>query len=255
MDHLIIVPCHSIWTDKGKNGNSQDEWALADFQLEGNDHLCFIEHLVKAVEALDLDKQATLVISGGETKEEKKAVSEAKSYYVLGEKIIKNFDSLQARIYLETFARDSFENVLFLICRYKEVKGVYPTHISIFGFEFKKNRFTRLHLEQALKFPLTRVTYIGNSPRPTTLSDEDLEKYYKELESSELKFAVQPFSIDWYGIKQPLATKRSKRNPFKRKHSYFHSNPELSDLLTIIDELDSPLSNEEVRDTIVFPWI
>ena len=35
--------------------------------------------------------------------------------------------------------------------------------ITIVGFEFKRERFVKHHLQQALLFPENRINYIGNS--------------------------------------------------------------------------------------------
>jgi hypothetical protein len=45
----------------------------------------------------------------------------------------------------EEHARDSFENLLFSICRFYELTGNYPESITVVGFEFKKERFIKVH--------------------------------------------------------------------------------------------------------------
>lgn len=58
---------------------------------------------------------------------------------MLAKELFKNDEELiLERISTETFARDSFENVVFLICRFYEIFGTYPERITIVGFEFKE---------------------------------------------------------------------------------------------------------------------
>jgi hypothetical protein len=42
-------------------------------------------------------------------------------------------------------ARDSFENLLFSLCRFHELTGCYPTDVTVVSFEFKRWRFSNLH--------------------------------------------------------------------------------------------------------------
>jgi hypothetical protein len=47
---------------------------------------------------------------------------------------------VRARTAAETFARDSFENLLFSIARFREITGSYPKQITVVGYDFKKQR-------------------------------------------------------------------------------------------------------------------
>ena len=40
--------------------------------------------------------------------------------------------------YAEEFARDSYENVLFSIARFKELTGHPPRNVTVVGYEFKR---------------------------------------------------------------------------------------------------------------------
>jgi hypothetical protein len=44
------------------------------------------------------------------------------------------------RTILEEFARDSVENLLFGICRFRECTGEYPEHVTVIGWAFKSER-------------------------------------------------------------------------------------------------------------------
>lgn len=247
---LILIPCHGIWHGRRGNGtnssagDSRDEWSLVPFQIEGYDHLCFKDHIVEALKLMENDPDASLIISGGQTKKECGPISEALSYYNLATQLYSNTDVLE-RIYLEEYARDSFENVLYLICRYYELFRAYPEHIKVVGFEFKRKRFVELHLKQALRF--TDCEYFGNSPDPRDTDDK--EKYFEDLHKAENKHAVRHFEIDFYGVQSPLHQKRQARDPFKRWNGYLESNPSLAPLLRAI----SHGHTIDVNNT-KFPW-
>lgn len=253
VDHLIIVPCHGVYK-LGELPHRQQSWHMADFQLEGNDHLCFLEHLDIALKELEKNFHAYLIISGGETKKEAGPISEAFSYYAIIEKQVREeigFD----RVTTENYARDSFENVIFLICRFYEVFKRYPEYITIIGFEFKRERFLNLHLSQALRFPRDRVYYIGNSPNPNHLTKEEKDKYFEDLRSSEYRNAVQEFRKDWYGVQDVLMSKKEKRNPYSRLHGYTMSNGPIREFLCQISGRARPESNEVVHKALDdAPW-
>lgn len=235
IDTLIILPCHSIWKDGPSLGENRAEWHLASFQLEGYDHLCFKEHITKSVELLEHDTSSLLVISGGQTKVECPNISESLSYFNLLLKLNRNCELID-RITTEEFARDSLENVIFLICRYYEMLNRYPKKIKIVGFKFKRERFLKHHLIEALKISSSDIEYIGNSPNPKDLDQEGRELYFKSLEESEYEFAVKHFRSDYYGLDSFLAKKKLLRNPFNRSHGYIQSNPKLSGFLTAISD-------------------
>ncbi|KAG5421933.1 hypothetical protein I9W82_001026 [Candida metapsilosis] len=256
INHLIIVPCHGIYK-LGEPPSKQESWYLADFQLEGNDHLCFIDHIEQGLQELQNDPNSYLIISGGETKAEAGPISEAFSYYTLATDLAKRnqLGSIDGRVTTENYARDSFENVIFSICRFYEIWQRYPKFITIVGFEFKRDRFLDLHLSQALEFPVDRVKYIGNSPNPNYASKEKTDKYFKDIDINEYKNAVQEFKKDWYGAQEKLITKRNKRNPFSRQPGYALSNPILSEFLIQIRDNQNAKSNEEIKALLTnAPW-
>lgn len=253
IDHLIILPCHSIWTpqDEQSIGETRKEWSLVSFQIEGYDHLCFKNHIEKSIEILDDKSQ--LIISGGQTKFENGPISESQSYYQLAMRLYPELrNNKNINITTEEFARDSFENVIFLISRFYEIYEYYPTRISIVGFEFKRERFLNHHFVQGLQWKnISDINYIGNSPTPIDLNEEKKEEYFKDLSISEDKFAVQLFKNDWFGSRGKLLAKKSDRNPFKRFHGYEISNPEIAPFLKCIsDDGDKLLSNEEIIEKL-----
>jgi hypothetical protein len=62
---------------------------------------------------------------------------------------------LLERVHSEEYARDSYENVLFSLCRFFEVTGRYPEKVTVIGFQFKEKRFKDLH-RKAVRFPKER---------------------------------------------------------------------------------------------------
>ncbi|SGZ57824.1 CIC11C00000001970 [Sungouiella intermedia] len=251
---LIVLPCHSIWTPGPTLGELRDEWALASFQLDGNDHLCFKEHVIKSILELKHDNQAVLIISGGQTKEDSGPILESLSYFQLGSALApQDWEFYSDSIFLEEYARDSFENVLFLICRFYEIFQYYPSEITVVGFEFKRQRFIEQHLHQALKFPRHRIHYVGNNPNPSYNNKEDRYRYFKDLDVSEARHARELFEKDWYGCHDPLLTKKTSRNPFRRSHGYSISNPSISSFLTAIAS-NNELDSEEIRRAYDLPW-
>lgn len=253
IERLIILPCHSIWKGGETSGEDQEEWFLAPFQYEGQDHLAFRDHVQQSFNQLKSNPESILVFSGGRTKLEAGPKSEAESYHQLLKEVVNDDDhSLLEKVVLEEFARDSFENVLFLLCRFYEVVGKYPKFITVVGFEFKKQRFLEIHLAEALKFPIERVLYIGNAPTPG--SQVDQERYFQELEAAENDHALSHFRADFFGTRHPLSTKRNSRNPFGTTHKYAESNPQLKSFLEAITNTDNQLTSLEIQKKLKIVW-
>eukprot|EP01034_Spumella_vulgaris_P025385 gene25384-31842_t len=150
-----------------------------------------------------MDDSSVLIFSGGQTRRDVGPTSEAASYYYLAEEK-KWIKSLESRVFLEEYARDSFENLLFSVCRFKEVTGYYPSRISVVGFDFKGNRFQELH-RKAIGFPSANFTYVG------------VRTVHPHFDQSK---AVQGESVA-----------RETRNPFRRTVPYELACPEMSELL------------------------
>lgn len=61
---------------------------------------------------------------------------------------------------LQEHARDSFENVLFGLCRFHELTGHYPRDILVISYDFKHERFVDLH-RAALHWPDHQFRFLG----------------------------------------------------------------------------------------------
>lgn len=229
MNHLIIVPGHGIWKGTHK-GEHQDDWHLESFQKEGNDHLIFVQHIETAMRIADSDLNAAVIFTGGMTKSVAGRVSEGGSYYSLAKELIGRLDvsgSVMERCYTEEYARDSFENVLFSIARFKQITTSYPARITITGFEFKRHRFMNLHLK-TLQFDMEHVGYFGIDPQPPYDRDSKQRRlYFEDLKRAEYKHAVVEFEKDPLGNGPVLGAKKRSRNPFGRAHQYEETVPEL----------------------------
>ena len=57
-------------------------------------------------------------------------------------------------------ARDSFENLLFSLCRFHALTGAYPKKLLIVSYEFKHERFASLHAK-AVRWPTSRLDFLG----------------------------------------------------------------------------------------------
>ncbi|SCU82676.1 LADA_0C07206g1_1 [Lachancea dasiensis] len=253
--HLIIVPCHAIWKiDQGLEpenfGQSFKQWHLAAFQLEGRDHLSFIMHSLLALDRL-LDSTSTslLLFSGSCTKKEAGPVTEAQSYFLLARKLLNavtngfelplalsshkdiarycsrishkmncqklTVDELFAKhVSTEDFALDSLDNLFYSLLRFHEITSSHATQMTIAGFGFKRRRFMELHAA-AIDYPANRISYLSYEPQPVYTDIQQHSTYKEELEHQETKNALNLFSVDWYASKDPLSSKKLKRNPFQ----------------------------------------
>ena len=110
------------------------------------------------------------------------------------------------RAYTEEHARDSYENLLFSICRFHELTGSWPRNVTVVGYEFKRHRFEALHRE-AIAFPAERFSYIG-TPAATP-----------RAEAGEA-VAADSFRADPFGCGPALRAKRHLRDPFARGVPY-----------------------------------
>ncbi|CAN0449799.1 unnamed protein product, partial [Laminaria digitata] len=164
-------------------------------------------------------------LTGGKTRAFAGPKSEGESYFFVAD----HYDwwgkpDLRARALTEDFARDSFENILFSICRFKEITGDYPAKITIVGYDFKEDRFQNLH-RAALRFPAEEFRYVGLHPGGRF--------DHEAAVAGELASALKPYELDPYGCSPdgPLASKRAERDPFHRTPPYSLVCPEMRELL------------------------
>lgn len=215
--NLVIVAGHSVYIGKDFNNVFDDaNWFLFPFQ-KGEPKL-YIEHIRVGCEIAKNDKNSFLIFTGGQSRKEAFFRSEAQMYWEIANHLGYFDDDLRERTTTEEFSRDSFENLLFPICRFREYLGYYPEHITMVTFKFKERRF-HLHRE-ALRIPESMVTFVGpNNPEDVELALKGEEKAIKLMEN------------DPYCCNGELLEKRNQRNPWKRQNGYSISCPELKELL------------------------
>lgn len=238
LTHLVLVPCHSVWigdstiTDPKHIGEHDSEWAIGPKSpfLRGRTKT-LKEHIKAAANIARPDPSALLIFSGGQTSVSSGPLSESQSYWQLAkhlEELVIDTEgnSLEERAVVEEYARDSFENLLFSLSRFREYTGGYPTRITVVGYAFKEARFRELH-RAALQYPADKFEYVGIDP-------PDLNQ--AQAARGEQENAYLPFKADPFGCKDKvLQEKRILRNPYRRTPFYVVSAPEMFDLLTYCD--------------------
>ena len=203
-----MVPGHGVFID-GK-------WDVAHWLRR---FVPDIEEQIRvAIKEYASSEDALIVFSGGQTHQEVGRVSEAESYIDAAKAM--GFKPDPKIILAEDFARDSFENVLFSLCRFRQVTGTYPDKYVVLGFGFKQERFVNEH-RRAIRFPLERFEY-REIPERTLETEEQV--------NLERKGTIPQFRADPYGCKPPLSTKKIERNPFHQVHSYESACPEMAGL-------------------------
>jgi len=173
----------------------------------------------RAVEVAAQQSDSLLVFAGGQTDAAAGPRSEGQGYWLAAE----YFDwfghpQVRGRATTEEFSLDSFQNLLYGICRFREVVGGYPEAIVALGWKFKSARFD-VH-RRALHFPAARFRYEGVNDPPTIAENLPFEQARALL-----------FERDPYGATPEPAGKRAARNVFRRYHGYRESCPELAGLL------------------------
>ena len=241
--HLIVVAGHAVLRSLREKGDSFEEnaaWHLERYQeVVPNQASTFVQHARMGVAAAAKDPEALLLFSGGATKL-LSPLTEAQSYWLVseanmwfagtrpsetdlhvpdnpGSKVGQNqaAQSVRERSFTENFARDSFENVLFSICRFHELTGRYPDRITVVSYEFKRRRFEDLH-RKAMRIPAPRFAFTGSGfPR------EALEKAV----AGEAK-VFEAFEQDPYGMHGILRSKVTSRDPFNQGAGHYANSCE-----------------------------
>jgi len=232
---LIVVPGHAvIKLNMIAQADREDSaWYLLDYQRNQGFPSIISSHIKVAIDLLRNNSHSLLIFSGGETRKDVGPMSEAASYYYFAvEKHWLTADLLDGnRVFLEEFALDSYENVLYSICRFREIKGYYPSRVFIVGFDFKSRRFEQLH-RMAIGFSPERFHYVKVRP-PSSSQQQQQQHGFDRVRSMEgERLAYQQFEGDLYGCSDPaLAQKRQARNPFHRTIPYLSACPEVVSLL------------------------
>ncbi|KAG6557371.1 hypothetical protein Mapa_001301 [Marchantia paleacea] len=222
--NLVMVAGHAVYTSSScSKAEGEDSWFLESYQKHPGQASTFVEHIKTGVEVAAQDERSLLLFSGGETRKEAGPRSEAQSYWLVAES--KDWfgkrEDVRDRSLTEEHARDSFENLLFSVCRFREITGAYPINITVVSYDFKEYRFANLH-RSALHFPASRFFFKGTPSAPSST-----------LAAQQGELRVQgSFERDPYGCEGSLRMKRLTRDPFLRTVPYPAGCPELKGLFS-----------------------
>ncbi|KAL3634809.1 hypothetical protein CASFOL_021863 [Castilleja foliolosa] len=220
--NLVMIAGHSVYTSsKCDKVDDENAWYLEPYQKHPGQASTFVKHIERGVEIAANDDMALLMFSGGETRKDAGPRSEAQSYWTVAEskQWFGKRDSVRSRALTEEHARDSFENLLFSLCRFRELTGTYPRNITVVGYDFKEERFVHLH-RSAIRFPEERFFYSG-----TPSSQNSKEAALKGEALVRTQFQEDPF-----GCSGLLSRKKLGRDPFHRSIPYPNGCPEIKSL-------------------------
>jgi hypothetical protein len=220
---LVIVAGHAIYTGsrwEAADLRNERNWFLEQYQAGMVD--TFLAHIRVGVELVANDSTALLMFSGGITRAGVGPRSEGSSYWLAADALdwFGERRSVLNRTQVEGFARDSLENLLFSVCRFRQVTGRYPHDVKVVSFNFKRQRFTTVH-RRALRFPSRRFTFVGVDP-------PGAEGRNAKLYAMERARTLGPFGADPYACNDSsLHGKRLDRNPQLLYHPYPQGCPEI----------------------------
>ncbi|HXG46087.1 MAG TPA: hypothetical protein VNO52_00555 [Methylomirabilota bacterium] len=218
--NAVIVAGHAVFLGEGHDDATDPRrWYLLPYQV--GEVPCYLEHVRVAVEQAAADPRALLIFSGGQTRAEAGPRSEALGYWRIAAGLAWwGHAEVAARCAVEDYSRDSFENLLFGLCRFFECTGRYPERVTVVSWAFKRERFD--HHRAALRLPRDRFQFIGPNDPPA-------RKTALQGEAATLAlFARDPYGALPGGA---LDRKRGERNPFRRQPAFSVSNPALRELL------------------------
>ncbi|DBA67947.1 TPA: hypothetical protein ACH3X2_013986 [Trebouxia sp. C0005] len=162
LQNLVLVACHAVFigSDYSK-AEDQDAWLLLDYQKVPGQAHSFIEHIQEGILHAEHDPASLLLFSGGQTRKAAGPRSEAEGYWLVAEAAAWwGSQQVRERAFTEEHARDSFENLLFSLCRFYELTGHYPRELTVIGYDFKHERFADLH-RAALRWPDQHFKFVG----------------------------------------------------------------------------------------------
>jgi len=182
-------------------------------------------HIEAGIAEAAKDPHSLLIFSGGQTRAVTGPADEGGSYYRVADALnLWGNTNVRTRTATEEFATDSFQNLLYSMCRFKEITSSYPTKVTVISFSFKRQRFEGLHAP-AMHIPAPFFNYIGVDPPASTGFD------YQRAADGESNTVAQ-FETDPYGCyTEALKEKRKGRNPFFRTPWYDLTCPDMKKLM------------------------
>jgi hypothetical protein len=221
---LILVPGHGVCkpglTTPARAG-LDSSW-VGGFPGEGP---LYVAHAEMGVRLAAEMPGALLMFSGGQTREEAGARSEAEGYWEIADSAgWWGSPFVKTRAVKEEYARDSFENLLFSLAFFRQQTANWPNSVTVCGWKFKEKRYS-LH-RQALKWPRQKFSYIG-------VNDPLAEALPKALAGEQAK--VESVSRDLFLVGPEWVAQREVRDPFHRRHPYRGVDPDLDRLFDFLD--------------------
>ena len=226
--HLIVVAGHSVIVSGHLHDADVDEsdWFLLNYQKDQGLPQAIVAHIKEGIRLASLDPKSLLIFSAGGPDVHPGPMDAGTSYYQVADAMnLWRGSTVRSRTATERLSLDSFQNLLFAICRFFELTGRYPNQITVVSFNFKRRRFEELHVP-ALQWPSSKFSYVGIDPDASTGFDA------KRSAKGELEYAAKPFETDPYGCHSDiLRDKREERNPFRHAIPYELSCPTMTSLL------------------------
>lgn len=221
--NLVLVACHAVFVGSDySKAEDPDAWLLLDYQKVPGQAHSFIEHIQAGIQHAEHDLAALLLFSGGQTRKAAGPRSEAEGYWLVAEAAKWwGSHSVRERAFTEEHARDSFENLLFSLCRFYELTGHYPDDLLVIGYDFKHERFCDLH-RAALKWPDQRFRFVG-TPALTASAQEGEHK------------TLAAFRQDPFGCQGALLAKKEDRDFFAVGPYFGNRCPDIESLLSYCD--------------------
>ncbi|KAG2489727.1 hypothetical protein HYH03_011834 [Edaphochlamys debaryana] len=167
LKNLVLVAGHAVYTGVDyAEANKESSWFLEEYQRVPGEAQSFLDHIRLGIEEAALDPDALLLFSGGQTRRAAGPRSEGMSYWVAAEAAgWYSHPEVRNRTFTEEHARDSFENLLFSLCRFYELSGHYPETITVVSYTLKEARFRTLH-RQAVRWPAEYFRFVGTPVPP-----------------------------------------------------------------------------------------
>ena len=219
--NVIVVAGHSVLKYAHGNVRENESWYLEPYMEIPGQADTFVDHIKSGIELAANDPLSILLFSGGTTKVKAGPMTEAQSYWTVAEQLDWfGHEGVRHRAFTENFARDSFENLLFSICRFNELTSDYPETMTVVSYAFKEKRFSGLH-RGALRYPEQRFRFVG-SDYP--------EAYLARASEGESK-VFSKFETDPYGVHGELKSKLFARDPYVQGARYTNSCPEIQQLM------------------------
>lgn len=221
LTRAVIVPGHAVYVGTEEPHAKRSVNWLGTFPgYRGDDEArCYAEHIEAGVIAADDLAGTLLVFSGGQTREVAGPRSEGQSYWLLSDQCSWFGRSRAKQVAVaEEFARDSFENLLFGICRFRQCVGHNPAEVAVYGFAFKSDRY-RFHADTIMEHPELgcgdfEFTYVPVNDPPDYVLEGAKGSRQGEKET------LAAFKKCPLGDHEDLLAKRLARDPFLRGIPY-----------------------------------